>query len=374
MRILHIVKFYSPWIGGVERVVQEIAESTKDIFHIRILCCNPGTIGKTEIVNNVAVIRAGSIGILFSMPLSLTYPFLLMREAQNADVLHFHLPFPLADAAYLLCIRKKKKIVVTWHSDINRQKRILFFYKPFLMRFLKIADVIITTSQEVLNSSSFLGEFSHKCMIIPLFIDAQYWESLPSKEFPLPHNVNREKILLFVGRLVGYKGVEYLIDAMKGIDASLLIVGSGILEKKLKKRVLSMGLENNIFFVPHLSNNELKWCYEHARVCILPSVEKTEAFGLVQLEAMLFGIPVINTSLPTGVPHVSLHNETGLTVPPQDSTALHGAIQVLLSNETLAREMGQRGRNRAVTIFGKKKAIDDLVQFYNSLSRSRENE
>ncbi len=398
MKILHIVKLYYPWIGGVEKVAQEMAEGIKRETDVHVLCCQQRGRGSREYIGGVMVVKAGSLGTFFSMPLSLVFPFLFRAEVKRADILHFHFPFPLADVVYLFFAKQKnKKIVVTWHSDIWRQKRILFFYKPLLRKFLQIADIILPTSQNVLNNSPFLKEFSDKCRVMPLFIDTEYWKSLkevpvvldPRVKFPISERdlefreiampvvpeddmenmVKDKKIVLFVGRLVYYKGVEYLIEAMKGIDAVLLIVGNGVLENELKEKVQIAGLEKNILFIPHLSDQELKWCYQHANIFVLPSIEKTEAFGLVQLEAMFFGLPVINTNLPTGVPSVSLHNETGLTVPPRDSSALHNAIRKLLSDEGLTREMGERGKKRAEEVFGKKKTIADLMSLYRDLLR-----
>lgn len=388
MKVLHIIKLYYPWIGGVEKVAQEMVEGIKREIDVRVLCCQQRGRGSREYIGGVMVAKAGSLGTFLSMPLSFVFPFLFRAEVRRADILHFHFPFPLADVVYLLFAkRKNKKIVVTWHSDIWRQKRILFFYKPLLRKFLQIADVILPTSQNVLDNSPFLKEFARKCRVMPLFIDTEYWKSLPAREVIFSKLdlriesendrvefsdglLNDKKVVLFVGRLVYYKGVEYLIEAMRGIDAVLLIVGNGVLEKELKEKVRVAGLEKNILFIQNLSDQELKWCYQHANIFVFPSVEKTEAFGLVQLEAMFFGIPVINTSLPTGVPSVSLHNETGLTVPPRDSNALHNAIQKLLSDESLARVMGESGKRRAEEVFGKKKAIADLLRLYRELLRT----
>lgn len=386
MKILHIVKLYYPWIGGVEKVAQEMVEGIKREVDVRVLCCQQRGRGSREHVGGVMVVKAGSLGTFLSMPVSLVFPFLFRAEAKRADILHFHSPFPLAGLSYLFFAKQKnKKIVITWHSDIVRQKKALFFFRPLLRRFLKLADIILPTSQNVLDNSPFLKEFAHKCRVMPLFIDTEHWKSLPVREVLLfqenrdpstPLRFARDdegkKIILFVGRLVYYKGVEYLIEAMKGIDAILLIVGGGVLEKEIKGKVQVAGLEKNILFIKNLSDQELKWCYQHANIFVLPSVEKTEAFGLVQLEAMLFGVPVINTSLSTGVPSVSLHNETGLTVPPRDSVALRDAIQKLLSDESLARTMGESGKKRAEEVFGKKKAIADLLRIYNELSGVRD--
>lgn len=146
-----------------------------------------------------------------------------------------------------------------------------------------------------------------------------------------------EKIVLFVGRLSYYNGVEYLIEAMQSVNAKLLIDGDGKSREKLENMTVSLGLEERVKFLGKVSNELLKYCYQICDVFVLPSVEPTEAFGLVQLEAMAYGKPVINTLLPTGVPFVSIDGKTGLTVEPRNSKALADAINKLLSDDELRK-------------------------------------
>jgi len=373
MNILHIVKLYYPWIGGVEKVAREIVEGIQHDANVHVLCCQHRGRGSREFIGGVEVIKAGSFGMFFSMPISFPFWYLFRKEAQWADILHFHHPFPLADIIYLLFAPKNKKVVITWHSDIWRQKRFLSVYKPIRQMFLQRADRILVTSENLLKNSECLQEFKEKCRVMPLFIDTEYWKNLKERAVMLDSlrrsadSENDKKIVLFVGRLVYYKGIEYLIEAMKGIDAFLVIVGSGPLKQDLKQKIKKENLSQNILFIPHLTDEELKWCYQHAHVFVLPSVEKTEAFGLVQLEAMFFSLPVINTNLSTGVPSVSIHGETGLTVAPRDSKALHDAIQKILTDERLARSMGERGHIRVEEVFGKKKAIADILEMYKEV-------
>jgi rhamnosyl/mannosyltransferase len=391
MNILHVVKLYHPWIGGVEKVAQEMTEGIRNNANVHVLCCQHHGRGSNEFIGGVEVIKAGSFGTFFSMPLSFPFWYLFRKEALWADIVHIHYPFPLADMAGLFFIPKNKKVVITWHSDIWRQKRFLWLYKPLRRMFLKRVDIILVTSQNLLDHSECLQEFRKKCSVMPLFIDMKYWKNIKEREPSVlretivkmnfrfyandimekknntDDNSIKRKIILFVGRLVYYKGVEYLIDAMRGIDAMLVIIGSGPLENRIKQSIQKRGFLQNIMCIPYLTNQELKWCYRRANIFVLPSIEKTEAFGLVQLEAMLFGLPIINTKLPTGVPWVSIHGETGLTVQPKDSKALHNAIQRIVLDDDLAGQMGERGRARAEEIFGKEKAISSLLETYREL-------
>ena len=172
---------------------------------------------------------------------------------------------------------------------------------------------------------------------------------------------------MFVGRLCYYKGVEYLIEAMQWVNAKLLIVGDGELREKLEEMTVSLGLEERVKFLGKVSNELLKYCYQICDVFVLPSVEPTEAFGLVQLEAMAYGKPVINTLLPTGVPFVSIDGKTGLTVEPRNSKALADAINKLLSDDELRKKFGIQARNRVVENFTVDKMNEKILKVYQEL-------
>ena len=176
-----------------------------------------------------------------------------------------------------------------------------------------------------------------------------------------------EKIVLFVGRLSYYNGVEYLIEAMQSVNAKLLIDGDGKSREKLENMTVSLGLEERVKFLGKVSNELLKYCYQICDVFVLPSVEPTEAFGLVQLEAMAYGKPVINTLLPTGVPFVSIDGKTGLTVVPKNSKALADAINKLLSDDELRKKFGIQARNRVVENFTVDKMNEKILKVYQEL-------
>ncbi len=167
IRVLQINKLYHPWIGGVEKVVQDIAEGLKDKVDIEVLACQSKGRGSKLLINGVKVTKANSCGIYWGMPVSFTFPLLLAWKSRKADILHFHLPFPLGDLSYLLLGARKKKIVVTYHSDIVRQEKLLRFYKPFLYRFLEMADRILPTSPNIVESSKHLRPYKDKCIVVP---------------------------------------------------------------------------------------------------------------------------------------------------------------------------------------------------------------
>ncbi len=368
MRVLHVNKLYHPWVGGVEKVVQDIAEGLKDKVDIEVLACQPKGKGTKEIVNGVKIYRATSMGIYFSMPISFSLPLLLKKLSKGRDILHFHTPFPLGVASYLL-VKPKGKLVVWWHSDIVRQKNIMWLYKPFLLQFLKKADRIIVATAEHIENSLFLKVFKDKCEIIPFGIDI--------KQLQLNSNIQQEiakirekhgsKIVLFVGRLIYYKGVEYLIRAMKNVNGKLLIIGQGPLESRLRAIAAEPQLEGKIAFLGKVEDQKMLAYYHACDIFVLPSIANSEAFGIVQLEAMACGKPVINTDLPTGVPYVSLNGETGITVPPADSRVLSQAINILLEDFDLRKKYSENALARVKTHFSLKRMIEKVYHAYEEV-------
>ena len=363
MKILQINKLYYPWIGGVEKVVQNIAEGLRHRVDMKVLVCRSSGGAATEWVNDVEIIRAGSIGIFFSMPVSFSFPFYLRELSRDRDVLLFHMPFPLADIAYKWNRIKGKKIIIWWHSDIIKQKVLFCFYKPFLLTFLRKADKIIVATPRHIDSSEVLKNFRSRCELIHYAVDPQKY-ALSADIVEKVHEIRTiygNEIVLFVGRLIYYKGVEHLIRAMKDVAASLVVIGDGPLRESLLSLAKNTGVAHKVHFLGKgLSDAEMRAHYHACDVFVLPSVAITEGFGIVQLEAMACGKPVVNTNLPTGVPCVSLHNETGYTVPVGDPEALSRAINRILLNDGIKRKFGANALRRVKDEFTMERMLDGV--------------
>lgn len=376
MKILQVNKLYYPHIGGIETVVQNIAEGLNDRTEMEVLVCQPKGKAMSEVVNDVFVSRSGSMGTLFSMPISLSFISDFKQKAKNADVVHVHLPFPLADLACIMS-EYKGKVVISWHSDVVKQKKLMFFYKPILKRFLRRADKIIVATKGHIDGSKYLKPYRNKCEIIPYGLNIEDYEDIEDFR-PILSDLlvsKQNKKVLFTGRLVYYKGVEVLINAFeKIIGCELFVVGKGNLESELKARVEELGLADKVHFMGNLSFEELKYAFADCDIFVLPSVANSEAFGIVQMEAMVYGKPVINTSLPTGVPHVSLDGQTGITVPPNDVLALAGAIQKLADDDDIREKFGQNAYKRTREKFGMQKMLDDIYGLYEELLGSKSKE
>lgn len=369
IEVLQVNKLYYPWIGGVETHAQDLSEHLVhyDDISLRVLVCNEAVASRDERLSGVRVKKLANLVplfrkkvLLFSTPISLTFPYWLRK--MKADILHFHLPNPLAVLAYFLA-RPKGRLVVTWHSDIVKQKKLALLFRPLEQWFLRKADVILATSPNMIAHSPSLARFREKCRVVPLGINAERYGE-PAGMRARDHD---KKSILFVGRLVYYKGVHVLVEAMRGVDAHLLIIGQGPLYSELFTAIKANGLEGRISIIPPVPFDELIEHYYKSDVLVLPSVASSEAFGIVQLEAMACGKPVISTNLPTGVPFVNEHGKTGLVVKPGDASELREAIRVLLSDDRQRLQMGEYARNRVLAEFTNDRVADSVRNIYRSL-------
>ena len=361
MKILHVNKFYTPVLGGIERVVQDIAEGLeKKGYTNEVLACGGKWRGGVEDINGIRVYRAGRVGMLLGMPISLSFFSLFRKRVKEADAVFLHHPFPLAFLAHLF-FGRSKKLFVWYHSDIVRQRISGLLIRPMIHKVLRRANKIFVASNNLLGHSSMLRGIREKCVVIPFGIDLTKFEDTDAirNEARAIHSRYGTPLILSVGRPVYYKGFEYLIHAMQGVDAKLLIIGSGPLERQLKNLARELKLSESVFFLPHVPS--LLPYYYACDFFVLPSCEASEAFGIVQLEAMACGRTVINTNLRTGVPEVNIDGETGITVPPKDSHTLHDAILKLIGDRKLCERFSMRARERVEERFRMEKFIDALA-------------
>ncbi len=359
-RILVTGKAYDPHIGGIETVMQQVAEGLRDRACVSVLTCRDD-LGCTqeERIHGVPVLRCGSLGTFASCPLSLSYLADFYTKVHAADVVELHLPFPLADLACILS-GYRGRVVVAWHSDVVRQKTLLHLYEPLMMQLLRRADAIIVATKAHIDSSPYLRQFRKKCVIIPYGISMQEYDAVPRLPILTEqlHDTQAKKIL-FTGRLVYYKGADILLEAFAKVhsNSELYLAGTGVLETSLQARAEQLGIAERVHFLGKLDTPQLRAAFADTDIFVLPSVANSEAFGIVQLEAMVYGKPVINTALPTGVPLVSLHGETGLTVPPRNADALAEAMDKLLSDDALRKQYGDAARARIASTFSIDKVL-----------------
>jgi glycosyltransferase involved in cell wall biosynthesis len=368
VRILHIYKDYYPVLGGIENHVRLLAEAQAARGHcVTVLVTNPAGIRTTVIdENRVRVLRAGRLATVASTPLSVSLPWQLLR--QDPDIVHVHLPYPVGDASQWL-LRRGRHTVVTYHSDIVRQKSLLRFYAPLLRRSLARADCVLATSPRYIGSSPFLQPIAGKCMVVPLGIEVAHFAEADREKVAQIRGLYGTPLVLFVGQLRYYKGVEFLVRAMAHASGTLVLVGriTPAHQAQLVELAQTMGVAERVFLVGQRDDAELPAYYHAADVFALPSIERSEAFGVVQIEAMAAGLPVISTELGTGTSYVNQDGVTGCVVPPADVAALAAALNRLLSNPELRAHMGTAARARAASEFTVQVMTDRVLAVYEGL-------
>lgn len=365
MEILHIYKDYYPVLGGMENHIKMLSESLVQRGHnVTVLATHPTFMTHLEDINGVRVIKAGRLATVASAPLSFSFPIWLWR--QRPDISHLHFPYPIGEASQLF-FGRASRTVLTYHSDVVRQRGLLQLYQPFLWRVLRKADRIIATSANYIESSPYLNRFRQKCAVIPLGIEVERFQRASPLKVQRIRDTYGSPLLLFVGKLRYYKGLQYLLTAMPEVPARLLVIGSGPMENEWRALATSAGLSDRVFFLGEVGDDDLPAYYHACDLFVLPASERSEAFGTVQVEAMASGLPVVCTELGTGTSFVNVHGQTGLVVPAKDAQALAGAIQKLLQDETLRREMGQRARQRALSEFSLKTMVDRITSLYEEV-------
>ena len=316
------------------------------------------------VMNGVRVIKAGRLATVASTPISIALPLILSRL--EPDIAHLHFPYPVGELSQLF-FGKARRVVLTYHSDVVRQRHILRFYRPFLQKVLDMADLIIATSDRYAESSPYLGRVRRKCRIVPLGIDPAPFVRVDADRVAKVRETFGGPLLLFVGKLRYYKGLQYLLKAMSEIPARLLVAGSGPMETEWRGLAADLGLKEKVVFLGEVADGELPALYHGCDVFVLPASERSEAFGLVQVEAMMSGKPVVSTELGTGTSYVNLHGETGFVVPPRDVKGLQDAVNALLRDEDLRRRMGAKARMRAMREFSLGMMVDRTIELYREV-------
>lgn len=382
MKILHVYKDYYPVLGGIENYTRQLAEYMAAQGHeVEALVTNPGKGTWRENMGGVKISKMSRLATVASTPLSLSLPLALYRRLLKnpPDIIHLQTPYPVGELAWLLGSflprfgRKRPRTVLTYHSDVIRQRRLLTFYAPILRAVLRRVDRIVATSPNYIESSPFLKPVAGKCQVIPLWADISRFDKIDPeavKLLRLRHTATPDEVLLlFTGRLRYYKGLQFLLEAMPQVNekAKLLVIGIGPMEEQLKEQASRLGLGERVVFLGEIPDADLVNYYAASDIFILPACERSEAFGIVQLEAMAAGKPVISTELGTGTSYVNLNEETGLVVPPANPPALAGAINELVSDPRRRKVMGERGQARTRANFSLQKMQEKFERLYIGL-------
>lgn len=356
MKVLHAAKFYPPFRGGMETFVQTLSEGTAADWDVVVVAANDSAQTVEERINGVRVVRAGALGVVASVPLSPSLPWRLWRE--HADCVVLHEPNPVAGGA--LFLRTPAPRLIIWHhSDLVRPWWAMPTYGRLQRALYRRADCVIV-SNPVLARHSRLVQCARRVEVIPFGVDLARFRALNPSQHARAEALRAVAApaprVLFVGRFVYYKGLEVLIAALAQCDGTLTLVGDGPLEDDLRQQIARLGLESRVTFAGRIADDDLVAYYHASDVLVLPSVAESETYGMVQVEAMASGIPVVSTNLPTGVPWVNQDGVTGLIVPPRDVPALAAALNKLRDPEW-RRTLGANGRRRAEAVFSRDETV-----------------
>ena len=367
MRVLHVGKFYPPAPGGMEKVVQLLCEGERRTIDSRVLVANHQSGTVVEEVNGVPVTRVRSLAKIGSVGVCPSFPLHLYRAERDLTVLHE--PNPLALVSDFLALQRGP-LVLWFHSEVVRPAwKYRSMYRPFLRRVLHRADRIVVSSPPLAEHAAELNDFRAKCVVVPFGIDRSPLQMTPA----IAERVNAIKarfkgpVGLFVGRLVPYKGASVLIDALRGQDLSMLIVGTGPLRASLEAQARGLTSETRLHFLGGVDDEELVALYHACDFFVLPSVTRAETFGVVQIEAMACGKPVISTNLQSGVPWVNQDGVSGLVVPPGDPDALGVAIRSLAGNDALRARLGSGAQRRVEMEFTARRMVQRTTALYESV-------
>jgi rhamnosyl/mannosyltransferase len=360
---VHLGKFYPPVPGGMERVLQGLCEGERALgLDSRALVVSTGRRTLSQMVNDVPVERAGSWLRVGSVWLSPMLVWLLARL--QSDVLVLHEPNPMALLAYAIA-RPRQRLIVWYHSEVVRPRwRYMAFYHPFVSIALRRASRIVVSSPALSQHAAALASYHDRIAVVPFGLPDPSTDAAGDPNITAVRERWNGPLVLFVGRLVPYKGVDVLLRAMVGIKAALVVVGDGPLRTTLAEGASQLGIADRVFFLGSLSEDTLARWYQECDLLALPSITRAEAFGLVQLEAMARAKPVVSTRLESGVPWVNQDGTTGFTVPPEDPAALRAAIAQILDTPGLRKRMGHAARQRFLEHFTRERMVAQTSDLY----------
>jgi rhamnosyl/mannosyltransferase len=363
MRVLHFYKDYFPdSMGGVEQVIRQMCVGTARLgVTNEVLTLTRGKDLRPFEFEGHMVHRVPLDMNIASNGISFAAFGELKRRAAECDVVHYHFPWPFMDLAHFVA-RIKKPSLVTYHSDIVRQKTLLRLYQPLKHRFLENVDTIVATSPNYLASSAVLDRYRAKTRTITYGLDKGIYPSPDQARLDRWRARVGEKFFLFVGVLRYYKGLHILLDAVRHSNYPVVIVGAGPIELELKAHAERLNL-TNVMFVGALDDADKVALLTLSYAIVFPSHLRSEAFGISLLEGAMYGKPMISSEIGTGTTYINIDGETGLVVPPSDPQAFGAAMRTLWDDPELAQQMGKRAEARYRELF----TAERMAASYNAL-------
>lgn len=353
-------------MGGIEQVINQIAVGcAKQGLKVDVLSLTPKKVPRVIEVDGYSAHRARLDFQIASTGFSGSAFWRFYKLAKQADIIHYHYPWPFMDLVHFLT-GVTKPTLVTYHSDIIRQIYLNKIYQPLMRKFLNCVDCIVATSPNYLATSKVLGNYKNKVRVIPIGIDLSTYQKPGYEKMQFWQEKFGDKFFLFIGVIRYYKGLHILLEAAKGIDYPIVIVGAGPIENELKVKAKLLCL-SNVYFIGYQSDEDkfalLTLCY----AVVFPSHLRSEAFGISLLEGAMFGKPLISSEIGTGTTYINIANETGLVIPPSDANALQQAMIYLWENPNIAARMGNKARVRYYEFFTADRMVQTYIDLYKEI-------
>jgi glycosyltransferase involved in cell wall biosynthesis len=364
MRVLHVFKTYYPdSFGGIEQVIRQLSASTAHMGVATQIFTLSRQATTTPVLHDGAtmVIRAQTNLDLASTPMSYKALPIFRDAVRRADLIHYHYPWPFGDLLHLLG-GQTKPAVLSYHSDVVRQRGLMPLYRPLMRHFFSNLRAIVPASPNYLQTSEILQSYLDKVTVIPYGLNERSYPPLLSDRVSHWQTKVGQDFFLFVGVLRYYKGLHILLDACANSSSRVVIVGAGPVEADLKRQAKRLGLKN-VQFLGAVSDEDKVALLKLCRAVVFPSHLRSEAFGVTLLEGAMYGKPLISAEIGTGSSYVNIDGVTGLVVPPNDSSALRAAMHCLEQDGALAAEMGRSARERFDALF----TADRMAQSYVAL-------
>ena len=370
MRVLQVSKFYPPVMGGIESVAWELTEGLNRAgVRTDVLCANQHWRTRRErAAAGYDIVRAGSLGMLLSTSMAPAMAWHLARMARDCDVVHLHMPDPMAALA-LWWARPKARVVVHWHSDVVRQRWAMRVYRPLQDWLLRRADAVVATSEAYAESSPPLQAVRDKVVIVPIGVS----DLRPAVDARRVDEIRRRyggrRIVFALGRMTHYKGFDFLVRAAADLPADCVVVigGAGEGFDVHRTSVTRLGLAGKVDLLGHVPDPDLVQWFAACDVFCMPSTLRAEAYGVAMVEAMMLGKPVVATDIAgSGVPWVNVHGETGLNVPPCDAGALAQALVRMLGDGALRERLGQAARCRFEEELQAGRMVEETLSVYRA--------
>ena len=367
IKVLHFFKTYYPdSMGGIEQVIFQIAEGTQAHgIEPEVLYLSSRGAARNEPVANHLTHRAKLDLHVASTGFSLSAFKDFAELARKADIVHFHFPWPYMDLVHF-ATRLNKPTVVSYHSDIVKQKWLLKLYQPLMNRFFSSVDRIVASSPNYAAHSPVLTQFKDKVSIIPYGLDGSTYPKASAEKLAYWRQRLGERFFLFVGALRYYKGLDYLLEAARISGLPVVIMGGGFLEQQLRQQASDAGL-SQVQFLGGLPDEDKVALLELCYAFTFPSHLRSESFGISLLEAAMYGKPLISCEMGSGTTFINLADQTGLVVPPRDAPALAQAMQQLWDDPAQAQAMGAAAQQRFENVFTASAMANAYAELYRSL-------